>query len=122
MNKLQIKWHLYTSKPMPDRGPISKVFHVCLVRLFWPFYRRAPEYLQGYGPWKAYKLLCDNLNHLRDVELPSARKIEGMALKEAMEERRLRVHAESRLLGLDEGTMEHINSVFGTDLPTKQMD
>lgn len=113
---------MFTSKPMNQRGPISRACHWCLIRAMWPFYKRLPEFLREHGPWRAFVLLASNYEHLRDVELPSARKIEGMALKEAMDERRLRIHAESRLLGVDEGTMEHINSIFGTDLPTKQMD
>lgn len=117
-----MKWLLYRSKPMSERDLLSKALHKCLVTLLWPFYRRLPECLHAHGPIRAYCLLCDNYRHLSEVELPSARKIEGMALREAMNERQQRINAEARLLGVDEGTMKHINSVFGTNLPTTRMD
>lgn len=122
VSRVRVRWLLYKSKPMAERGRMSRIAHWCLLRLLWPYYRRLPEYLREHSPWRAFRLLVANYEHLRDVELPSMREIEGMALKEAAEERRLRIHAESRLLGVDQGTMEHINSVFGTDLPTTRMD
>ncbi len=107
---------------MSERDLFSRLLHRCLVPLLWPFYRRLPDFLHAHGPIRAYFLLCDNYRHIAEVELPSARKIEGMALREAMGERQQRINAEARLLGVDEDTMKHINSVFGTNLPTTRMD